>query len=220
MLPKETLPVDWGVLRAAAQRRAWPTPWGTAPRPWRALALREAGGALGLYRAFHDEAHLDGLFSSLNDTAANILLLDPYWRPIYHSQPPRGRRWWRCCGGSFGRASPSPAWGTSSTSTFPGRRNGVFLVLQKPKTFTRGLITTFYAISAVIGVLCLVLCLWGAWLLSRHLSHPVQALSHAMGEVERGISAFSCKRTGGRGGQPVQKLQPHGGRIPGQPGPP
>ncbi len=199
MAPNETLAVDWGVLRAAAQKTGLAYAAGSKNAALRgAVALRDIQGEpMGYIVLSMTEAHLNALFASLNDTAANILLLDPYWRPVYHSQPAQGenvvsvlrRQLW----------DGKPLSGIGDEFHFHVSREeetGFYLVLQKPKTFTNNIIATFYAISGVMGLLCLALCLWGAWLLSRHLSRPVQALSHAMGEVERGD--FSVQLQTGR----------------------
>ncbi len=189
MAPGKTLPADWGVLLAAAQNNGLVYMAGSGNIAlYGAMAVQgDRGEPAGYIVLAMTESQLDALFASLSDTAANILLLDAYWHPVYHSQPAQGeaavsvlrRQLWE------GR----PLTGVGDAFQFHVSREeetGFYLVLQKPKTFTRSIVTTFYAISGVMGLLCLMLCLWGAWILSRHLSQPVKTLSHAMGEVERG----------------------------------
>ena len=189
MVPNKTLPVDWGVLRAAAQKNGLVYMAGSGNIVlYGAIAVRGDTVEPASYIVLAmTELQLDALFASLNDTAANILLLDAYWHPVYHSQFTQGeaavsvlrRQLW----------DGKPLTGAGDEFHFHVSREeetGFYLVLQKPKTFTRNIVATFYAISGVMGLLCLMLCLWGAWLLSRHLSQPIHTLSHAMGEVERG----------------------------------
>lgn len=199
MGPGKTLPVDWGVLRAAAQKNGLVYMAGSGNIMLHgAMAIWDDSGApIGYIVLAMTEAQLDALFASLSDTAANILLLDAYWHPIYHSQPAQGeaavsvlrRQLWE----------GKPLTGAGDAFHFhvsKEEETGFYLVLQKPKAFTRSIVATFYAISGAMSFLCLLLCLWGAWLLSRHLSQPVQELSHAMGEVERGD--FSVQIQSGR----------------------
>ncbi len=189
MMLNKTMPTDWGVLREAEQKSglAYMASSGNILL-YGAIAVRDdMGEPAGYIVLAMTESQLDTLFASLNDTAANILLLDAYWHTIYHSQPTQGeaavsvlrRQLWE----------GKPLTGAGDEFHFHVSKEedtGFFLVLQKPKTFTRSIVATFYVISFIMGLLCLMLCLWGAWLLSRHLSQPVQTLSHAMGEVERG----------------------------------
>ena len=63
---------------------------------------------------------------------------------------------------------------------------GFTLCLRAARPFTAETRRAYYKASAAMCVLCAVMCLWGAFFLSRHLSKPVRALSRAMGEAEKG----------------------------------
>ena len=63
--------------------------------------------------------------------------------------------------------------------------SGFTLILQQPKIYTSPVITSIILTSAAMGVLCLALCLWGAWMLSKYLAEPVHQLDAAMQQVEQ-----------------------------------
>ena len=62
--------------------------------------------------------------------------------------------------------------------------------------FNAGVRETYSLVCAVMGLLCLLLCLWGGWVLSRHLSRPVRELSAAMEQAQQGN--FSLRLPAGR----------------------
>ena len=63
---------------------------------------------------------------------------------------------------------------------------GFTLALRQPKVYTREVMATVYSTCAAMGILCLLLGLLCAWLLSRYLSKPVNELDEAMKRVEKG----------------------------------
>ena len=64
--------------------------------------------------------------------------------------------------------------------------SGFSLILQQPQTYTAQVVRSIYLIAALMGALCLVLCLVCAWWLSRRLFEPVNELDGAMRRVEGG----------------------------------
>ena len=68
----------------------------------------------------------------------------------------------------------------------PRERDGFCLVLKQPKTYTATVKQSIEVVSLLTGILCLLLCLWTAWTLSRYLSKPVHEMDEAMGRVEKG----------------------------------
>ena len=56
---------------------------------------------------------------------------------------------------------------------------GFTLALRQPKVYTREVMATVYSTCAAMGILCLLLGLLCAWLLSRYLSKPVNELDEA-----------------------------------------
>ena len=64
--------------------------------------------------------------------------------------------------------------------------SGFSLILQQPQTYTAQVVRSIYLVAALMGALCLVLCLVCAWWLSRRLFEPVNELDGAMRRVEGG----------------------------------
>ncbi|MEI3100567.1 MAG: hypothetical protein V8T45_01680 [Oscillospiraceae bacterium] len=58
--------------------------------------------------------------------------------------------------------------------------------MQQPKAYTPVVMSSVYYACLMMGLLCLVLSLVCAWIISRYLSQPVNALDDAMRQVERG----------------------------------
>ncbi|HPF88245.1 MAG TPA: sensor histidine kinase [Candidatus Limiplasma sp.] len=188
--------VNWGVLRAAGQTDEPVYADGADDIVfYAAQAVRDAQGSAVGYVVFAvNETKADQLFSILSDTSADILLLNASWEPLYSSQP--------ALGDTVAAALRQQLWDGKKLTGSGGEfayfvqretTSGYFLVVQKPKTFTATLIHAFYFISILKGALCLLLCFWGAWLLSRHLSRPIRELNTAMGAVERGHYAVRLK---------------------------
>lgn len=182
------LDTDWGLLRAAADASGMVySGVGEAALNGAMAVSGENGQPAGYVVLSITDSQLDTLFSGLMNTASNVILLDAYWRPVYRSQPAQGDAMVAVLRQQL-LSGKSLDGGSSEFNFYVAReeRTGLYLMLQKPKAFTAAVIGAFYAISAALGLLCLLLCLWGAWLLSRHLSKPVKELSLAMGRVERG----------------------------------
>lgn len=191
-----TLSPNWGVLRLANQTNGPVYADGADDIVfYMAQAVPGVDGSIAGYAVFAvNETQTERLFSIPSDTTADILLLNTSWEPLYSSQPTLGdtvavmlrQQLWdgKKLTGSGGEFAYFVERETLS---------GYFLVVQKPKVFTASIINAFYFISILMGVLCLILCFWGAWLLSRHLSRPIQELSSAMGAVERGQFAVRMR---------------------------
>ncbi len=184
-----TLSPNWGVLRSAGQANGPVYADGADDVVfYAAQAVLDADGSVAGYMVFAvNTTQTDRLFAILNDTAADILLLNARWEPLFSTQP--------ALGGAVAAALRQQLWDGKKLTGSGGEfayfvqqetTSGYILIVQKPKTFTESIIQAFYFISILMGVLCLILCFWGAWLLSRHLSRPIRELSTAMGAVERG----------------------------------
>lgn len=187
VLPEGTLPTDWGILYAAGQSRKLVFR-SSGDALLGARAVRSADGDILGYVVIHmGRENFDLLFRQLYTPTGDIILFSPQWRAIY-------------CTEQVGEASAA---GQLRESLLEGdglavdageyyfhalrqKDTGFTLVLQQPRTFTRQVMRSIYAVSALMGFLCLLLCLWCAWLLSRHLSKPVDRLDAAMDRVKRG----------------------------------
>ena len=177
---------DWGLLYAAR------TAGDTALRAENgalcgACAVTAHGGEVLGYALFRmDGAGLSALFAPLLRPSDDILLVDPTWRMVYSSQSVHAADTLAALRAqllSDGRLSG----GQEDCGYFIRTgRAGFSLILQQPRTYTAQAVRSIYLVAAVMGVLCLALCLAAAWLLSRHLSEPVGELDSAMRRVEGG----------------------------------
>lgn len=153
-----------------------------------AKAIRTHDGKiLGYVVISMEQSNFDLLFSGCYSTSNSIILMDTHWNAVYLTQPAlqeelvpelRGQR---LRGGDL-----VDLFGESNYMTLTDEETGFTLVLRQPKIFTAPVKNTVYFLSVVMGVLSLVLCLWGSWMLSRYLAHPVKRLSAAMKEVRKG----------------------------------
>lgn len=188
-LPEDTLDTDWGILYAAGQtdRLAFRSQTGDF-----ALAAAEAvrsydGKILGYVVISMTSAHFEKLFEGLYQATNVVILLDPQWHTIYHTQPAQAKDSTAALRAQL--LSGKRLTGIGGEYYFFITRHegtGFSLILQQPMTFSPQVMKTVYAVSTMMGLLCLLLCLWCAWLLSRHLAQPVHQLDEAMGEVKKG----------------------------------
>ena len=188
-LPARTLPTDWGILHAAAQTDQLVYRCDedgitlTAARTVR----RYNGEILGYIVIIMEEAHFDLLFDDLYLPTNDVLLLDPLWHTVYHTQPSQEDTTATALRQQL--MSGSSLTGTNGEYYFhtaTHKLTGFTIILQQPKTFTTPVVHTIYAVSGLMSFLCLLLCLWCAWVLSHHLSEPVKLLDAAMAQVEHG----------------------------------
>jgi two-component system sensor histidine kinase YesM len=186
--PLNSLPTDWGILRSA----------GMTPEM---VFTRLDGGAFQAARGMYDsrgdltgyvmaqvnQSSLESLMSGLYDPTNHILLMDARFRPVYQSMAALE-------GGVVDTLRAQ--WMNDESLTGGGEEflyyikqepaSGFFLLLAQPKMFTGEVMATFSLISWVIGLTCVLVCLFGALVLSRYLSKPVKDLSLAMKQVEGG----------------------------------
>lgn len=183
-----TLEKDWGVLRAAdgAEGLVFCPGEGDDALVGARAVRNSAGVPLGYVTVAVTRTGFDRLFSGAYSAPNDVALLDPFWRPVYCSQNGQS------AAVEALRAqllAGEPLTGEGGEFYFFAARSGtsgLTLLLQQPKTFTSQVMRTIYTVSVLMGALCLGLCLWCAWALSRYLTRPVRALDEAMGEVERG----------------------------------
>lgn len=186
--PSGELDPGWGVLWDAGQKEGLALRAGEDGGLIAAQAVRSRGGAiLGYVTAQVEQAGFDRMFNGLYSAAGEALLLDGRWRTVYCSQPSQGRSTVERLREQL--LSGKPLTGvTGEYAFFAVQRpdTGYVLILQRPRPFTALVLRSFYLVGAMVGAVCLLLCMWCAWVLSRALSRPVHQLDEAMGEVERG----------------------------------
>lgn len=181
-----SLPVYWGALRAARECDGQTMQTDGESGLVIARAVRGTDGEVSGYVLVRIPqsgfgALLGGSFGEQND----VFLLDGTWRQIYCSDNIRAGE----------KISSLRAQLLSGAALGGGDYNvylrqspdtGFTLALRQPKVYTREVMATVYSTCAAMGILCLLLGLLCAWLLSRYLSKPVNELDEAMKRVEKG----------------------------------
>ncbi|MDO5299366.1 MAG: sensor histidine kinase [Clostridia bacterium] len=178
----ERLPVDWGVLRMASEAETV-----FCAGEEEVFAVRRMADGAGYALASLGGDELWALLDDGRDPAAGIMLLDARWRLIAQSQT---------------AASPDrlltlrdrlleglPLEDEESAFVYTALReevSGFTLLLAQPRVFSEEMTGMLAFIGAMMAVLSLALCLWGALVLSRYLSRPVREMTAAMEQVERG----------------------------------
>lgn len=117
----------------------------------------------------------------------DLLLVDATWRLLYASQPLRADDTLALLRAQL-LSGKSLSDGDGERSYYVGAcaESGFSLILQQPQTYTAQVVRSIYLVAALMGALCLVLCLVCAWWLSRRLFEPVNELDGAMRRVEGG----------------------------------
>lgn len=187
ILPEEAVDTGWGILYAAREEEGMALRAnGDGLACAQAVRSRE-GAVLGYVAVTVSQSGFDRLFSGLYGASCEVILLDGSWRTVYGSQPSQAqptveslRRQLLAGEGLAGWSGEYRFFAAAHAGT------GFSLVLQQPKPFTSLVLRSFYLVGALAGALCLLLCMWCAWILSRYLSRPVHQLDEAMGAVERG----------------------------------
>lgn len=181
-----SLPVYWGVLRAARECEGQTMHANGADGLVIARAVYDSDGEVSGYVLVRIPqggfgALLGGSFGEQND----VFLLDGTWRQIYCSDSIRADetisslRVQLLSGAALGG-------GDYNVYLRQSPDTGFTLALRQPKVYTREVMATVYSTCAAMGILCLLLGLLCAWLLSRYLSKPVNELDEAMKRVEKG----------------------------------
>lgn len=184
---------DWDVFRAAAQQ---PGETIFLPAEGTALcAVRTVG--TGFLLAQVDAARLDALLLDCCGENENLLALNAQGRLTYALQPANAQPVAQALRRQLLAGEPLAGMGDENNyHLLREETTGLFLILQQPRVFNAGVRETYSLVCAVMGLLCLLLCLWGGWVLSRHLSRPVRELSAAMEQAQQGN--FSLRLPAGR----------------------
>ncbi len=180
------LPTGWGALRTAGESRELCMQADSEPGLTMARAVRSYdGGILGYILIRVEETGFDSLLGDSFDSADDVFLLDGTWRQIYCSDSIHTRerveelREALLAGRELGDGYYSVYLRSLGDSGFT-------LALIQPRIYTPAVMTSVYYACLMMGLLCLVLSLVCAWMLSRYLSKPVKELDAAMGRVETG----------------------------------
>lgn len=181
-----SLPVYWGVLRAARECEGQTMQANGADGLVIARAVYGSDGEVSGYVLVRIPqggfgALLGGSFGEQND----VFLLDSTWRQIYCSDSIRADE---TISSLRAQLLSGAALGGGDYNVYlcQSPDTGFTLALRQPKVYTREVMATVYSTCAAMGILCLLLGLLCAWLLSRYLSKPVNELDEAMKRVEKG----------------------------------
>lgn len=181
-----SLPVYWGVLRAARECEGQTMQANGADGLVIARAVYGSDGEVSGYVLVCIPqggfgALLGGSFGEQND----VFLLDGTWRQIYCSDSIRADE---TISSLRAQLLSGAALGGGDYNVYLRQSpdTGFTLALRQPKVYTREVMATVYSTCAAMGILCLLLGLLCAWLLSRYLSKPVNELDEAMKRVEKG----------------------------------
>lgn len=177
---------NWGALRGAGESSGLCLQADTEPGLVMARAVRTYDGSiLGYILVRIDGEGFDTLFGDSLGDANDVFLLDATWRRIYcsdsiHTEEKIEKlRTALLSGDELGD-------GYSGVYPLALDYGGLSLILQQPRVYTPTVMTSVYYACLMMGLLCLVLSLVCAWLLSHYLSKPVNQLDEAMGRVEKG----------------------------------
>jgi len=172
-----------GVLRFAAcediERAGQPLLQGAAP----VYGPDRTRAGYIVVSIYADNLHqaLDGKYG----LQSSIMLLSPYWRPVYSDRPSAAAgvashlRERLLAGRGFDGISEDSAYIAAVHA-----KSGLFAVLQRPVAFSGAALRQAYLVSAALAMVCVALSLILSFYLSRQLALPVSRLTQAMGEVE------------------------------------
>lgn len=187
---------DWGVLRMADGENA--VFFGEAGR---VAAVRRAAGGYLLAEISGDS--LSELLSRGLNPAYGVMLLGKQWRLIDDSRTTGSEsrlhelRERMLAGEAL---SDGDAVLTYTTQTEP--ISGFTLLLSQPRVFNREMTHLMVLVGVTLGAVSLLLCLWGALVLSRQVTRPVREMTAAMKRVQLGeLSARVVPRGEGELGQ-------------------
>ena len=186
-----SLSPQWGVLYQARERAALtfvaPEDPGTSNSPVLVGAAPLAGpdgAALGFLLVSFYQSDLHRLLDGAVGDSCDLLLLSPYWRAVYCSQPALAdsladdlRR--RLLDGE-------PLSGAGEEFSYPvvqDEATGLYVILRQPQVFDRGTMNILYTISLSSALVCLALAVVLSLALSRQLFQPIQRLHKAIREV-------------------------------------
>ena len=189
----EVLPVNWGLLAAAAEQggvvcRAV-SPYDALPRGRMQLARAIYSGSqvVGYGVAELSDAHFAQLFGGKYTADSDVLVLDPFWDEVYATPGLQD--------GSLPRRLRSCLLEGRSLSEMEADQNyhirreaesGFVVVLRQSQPLAAWGTRLFYLAAAVSLLLCLALCLYVSIRFSRQIVRPIRSLNDAMAAVEEG----------------------------------
>lgn len=185
---RQNLPLQWGILYDAGRTpelvyRAQPE-----QGLWAARSVRSYdGGILGYIVIRMEQSGFDSLLEGCCRAGSDTAVLDGTWRLAYYSRAGQARQTAQALRSQLLAGEPLSGAGVECRCYMKKLEpSGFTLILQQPKTFSAPVMHTIYLTGTSMGVLCLLLCLICAWMLSRHLARPIHQLDQAMSQIEGG----------------------------------
>ena len=190
---EKTMPVNWGVLREAAHAPSGELVFTAAQDPADVSAplLRAAvlltdryGAPVGYLVISMYETHLRALLGGLAGAQNELLVLDPFWRPVWGSQSAQlqtlaaALRAQLLAGGALQGLSDDFVYTAGCHA-----QTGLYFVLQQPQLFTRGTLRLLYTAGLVCALFCVAISILLSLQLSRQLFRPIQTLHSALRQV-------------------------------------
>lgn len=184
----DALDPAWGVLYSAGKGRELVFRPGEEQGLLAAQTVRTHDGrVLGYVVARINQAGFDKLFGSHIDNGSDLIVVDEVWHNIYCSQSSRAKEMVQELKGQLLEGKALSGDGDEYRYSVDVVERGNFrLVLRQTRTYTSTVMKSINSMSVATGILCLMLCLWTSWALSRYLSKPVHKIDEAMGRVEKG----------------------------------
>ena len=186
-LTDEKLPLHWGALRLAEESDGLSCQADEGGGLVMARAVRtHSGTVLGYILAHVSQESFNAILGNEFVRENDVLLLDGTWRQVYSSDSIGSSEKIDALRGQLLKTGSLNGAGEYNFYLRALPDTGFTLVLQQPKVYTSQVTDTIYRTCFMMGLLCLVLSLLCAWLISRYLSKPVNELDSAMGRVEKG----------------------------------
>lgn len=188
---ERTLPVNWGVLRAARQAgglrfvacedvnaQGEPLLQGAAP------LYGPEGGLDGYLVVSLYQSGLRQLVAGKYGVQNSLLVVDRFWQPVYCDQPSQAAaraarlRQHLLAGGDLETAEEDFI---CTAAQQPD--TGLYLILQRPQVFNRNTLDLLYTVSLGCAALGVLICVGLSWKLSRQMFRPIQHLHSAIQAV-------------------------------------
>lgn len=189
----QTLPVNWSVLYAAASQPgqavyvACQDPTDIAhPLLQAGIQLNTADGTPAGYLVLEIyQKDFQALFEGTYGSQSSLLILNPYWHPIYASQSallndlvPQLRA--QLLSGQ----TPGAADADYSYSITLHSATGLYLILRQPQLFSQDTMKILYTVTIFCALICIAAASIVCVTLSRQISSPIQNLQQAFSQLE------------------------------------
>lgn len=190
----EVLPDYWGILKVAKAhpdkmilRKSFQR-WNTQElslQMARAICVEEE--CRGYLVTVITEECFEHILSNTYDMQNGIAILDSFWEEVYSTKTAKEESLAQILRAR--RMESDGLWKTTDGINFFIRSvgdSGLYLVMGKEVVFTDNIIRTMFGTILTIALLCTMLCLIMASVMSGYLTSPIKRLTNAMHRVENG----------------------------------